>query len=177
MCPCLAPAPKRQVELVIALFHGQRGPRGRQSRDSSQGGVRRTFCQRRVWCLLQPGFPVTELYAPETVRSTWFATSVQVKPRSRAPGPAVEAEMIQRRTHRGWRLGAFVGDLFRSRNLVGGLSVWAKSGLTARRAPAQQHPGRIGVDHAVFGDTTFGSAVAADVLPLELTRRVCIGID
>ena len=34
----------------------------------------RTFCQRQVWCLLQPGFPVTELYALETVRSTWFAT-------------------------------------------------------------------------------------------------------
>jgi hypothetical protein len=53
----------------------------------------------------------------------------------------------------------------------------AKSGLTARRAPAQQHPGRTGIDHAVFRDATFGGAVAADVLPLELSRCVCVGID
>ena len=53
----------------------------------------------------------------------------------------------------------------------------AKSGLAAGRAPAQQHAGRPGIDHAVFRDTTLGGAVAADVLPLELTRCVCIGID
>jgi hypothetical protein len=50
-----------------------------------------------------------------------------------------------------------------------------KSGLTARRAPAQQHPGRTDIDHAVFGEATFGGAVAADVLPLELTWCVCVG--
>ena len=53
----------------------------------------------------------------------------------------------------------------------------AEATLTARRAPPQQHPGRIGVDHAVFGDTTLGGAIAADVLPLELIGRVRVGID
>jgi hypothetical protein len=66
-----------------------------------------------------------------------------------------------------WRIGV---------TILAGV-IGAKSGLTARRAPAQQHPGRTGIDHAVFRDTTFGGAVAADVLPLELTRCVCIGID
>ena len=53
----------------------------------------------------------------------------------------------------------------------------AKSRLTARRAPAQQHAGRTGVDHAVFRDTTLGGAVAADVLPLELSRCMCVSVD
>ena len=49
--------------------------------------------------------------------------------------------------------------------------------LTPRRAPAQQHLGRIGIDHVIFRDTTLGSAVATDVLPLELTRCVCVSVD
>ena len=48
------------------------------------------------------------------------------------------------------------------------------SDLTARRAPAQQRPGRTGVDHAVFRDTTLGDVVAADVLPFELSWCVCM---
>ena len=60
---------------------------------------------------------------------------------------------------------------------LGDLGFGGKSGLTARRAPAQQRLGRTGIDHAVFGDPTLGGAVTADVLPLELTWCVCIGIN
>jgi hypothetical protein len=81
-------------------------------------------------------------------------------------------------THGGWRRGAFVDDLpLANVTFLNGLAHWAKSGLTARRAPAQQHPCQTGIDHAVFRDTTFGGAVAADVLPLELSRCVCVSVD
>jgi hypothetical protein len=79
-----------------------------------------------------------------------------------------------------WRfeLRAFVSDFpVAYETLLVDLVFQAKSGLTARRAPVQQHPGRTGIDHAVFRDTTFGGAVAADVLPLELSRCVCVGVD
>ena len=66
---------------------------------------------------------------------------------------------------------------FGTKRLAFGVAASATSGLTARGSPAQQHLGRTGIDYAVFGDTTFGSTVAADVLPLELTRCVCVGVD
>jgi hypothetical protein len=79
-----------------------------------------------------------------------------------------------------WRLAprrSSVISLSLTKLLLVDLVFGAKSGSTARRAPAQQDPGRTGIDHAVFGDTTLCGAVAADVLPLELTRRMGIGID
>ena len=80
-----------------------------------------------------------------------------------------ERERVRRRS-----LRASTGQRERCRSP---LLTSAEPGLVTRRAPAQQHLDGSGIDYPAFGDTTLRGAVAADVLPLELTRCVCIGID